>query len=553
MIDFISYPVSYLVLGAIAIFLRPYFANIIGVLSIVSSMLCLLVVSDSQILNYKIMSFDNVFYEISDLSFLFCVVFLIIGLFGKIFSFYRENSNEKGYVLLYIASALGVVLSGDFLTLYVFWEAMAITSTFVIWSTRNQLSLDSGNRYIILHLIGGLIFLIGLIGLYGQTYDLTIREISLNTWYSWFILIGLLLNAGAPPFSQWIPDAYPEGSYSSSVFLSAYTTKTSVYVLIVTFAGNSILIYVGIYMILYGIVYALLENDIRRILSYSIVNQVGFMIVGIGIGTELAINGTSAHAFSHIIYKGLLLMSAGSVLYVTGKRKCSDVGGLYKTMPITAACGIIGAFAISAFPFTSGFISKSMIVESSYIEGLEIIWYFLLIGSAGVFLHAGIKFPWFVFFHRDKKLEATDPPIFMTIPMVSLSFICIILGIFPNLLYVLLPYSVDYVPYTGNHVVSQLHLLLFSGLAFFMALKYLERTLTITLDIDYLYRRNYALLRLMLSRIVSYLPSLREIFRYTKIDKKLYLIENTLLNQSSISIMLSIITVVIILVFLLNI
>jgi len=553
MIDFISYPVSYLVLGAIAIFLRPYFANIIGVLSIVSSMLCLLVVSDSQILNYKIMSFDNVFYEISDLSFLFCVVFLIIGLFGKIFSFYRENSNEKGYVLLYIASALGVVLSGDFLTLYVFWEAMAITSTFVIWSTRNQLSLDSGNRYIILHLIGGLILLIGLIGLYGQTYDLTIREISLNTWYSWFILIGLLLNAGAPPFSQWIPDAYPEGSYSSSVFLSAYTTKTSVYVLIVTFAGNSILIYIGIYMILYGIVYALLENDIRRILSYSIVNQVGFMIVGIGIGTELAINGTSAHAFSHIIYKGLLLMSAGSVLYVTGKRKCSDVGGLYKTMPITAACGIIGAFAISAFPFTSGFISKSMIVESSYIEGLEIIWYFLLIGSAGVFLHAGIKFPWFVFFHRDKKLEATDPPIFMTIPMVSLSFVCIILGIFPNLLYVLLPYSVDYVPYTGNHVVSQLHLLLFSGLAFFMALKYLERTLTITLDIDYLYRRNYALLRLMLSRIVSYLPSLREIFRYTKIDKKLYLIENTLLNQSSISIMLSIITVVIILVFLLNI
>tara|TARA_Y100000590_G_C15513062_1_gene936114 strand:+ start:30 stop:950 length:921 start_codon:yes stop_codon:yes gene_type:complete len=306
-------------------------------------------------------------------------------------------------------------------------------------------------------------------------------------------------------------------------------------------------------MILYGIVYALLENDIRRILSYSIVNQVGFMIVGIGIGTELAINGTSAHAFSHIIYKGLLLMSAGSVLYVTGKRKCSDVGGLYKTMPITAACGIIGAFAISAFPFTSGFISKSMIVESSYIEGLEIIWYFLLIGSAGVFLHAGIKFPWFVFFHRDKKLEATDPPIFMTIPMVSLSFICIILGIFPNLLYVLLPYSVDYVPYTGNHVVSQLHLLLFSGLAFFMALKYLERTLTITLDIDYLYRRNYALLRLILSRIVSYLPSPREIFRYTKIDKKLYLIENTLLNQSSISIMLSIITVVIILVFLLNI
>ena len=246
-------------------------------------------------------------------------------------------------------------------------------------------------------------------------------------------------------------------------------------------------------------------------------------------------------------------MSAGSVLYITGKRKCTDVGGLYKTMPITAACGIIGAFAISAFPFTSGFISKSMIVESSYIEGLEIIWYFLLIGSAGVFLHAGIKFPWFVFFHRDKKLEATDPPIFMLIPMISLSFICIMIGIFPNLLYILLPYSVDYIPYTGNHVVSQLHLLLFSGLAFFMALKYLERTLTITLDIDYLYRRKYTFIMLIFSKIVYYFVSILENLKHTKINKKLYLIENTLLNQSSISVMLSVITIIIILVFLLNI
>ena len=552
MINILSYPLSYLIVGAILIMILKQFANTISILSLLFAIISLLVFSDDSSKVLSLMIVDNQYYAMNDLSFLFCLVFLLIGLAGKFFSIYRTNNNEKAYVLLYIASALGVVLSGDFIVLYIFWETMAITSTLVIWSSQTDSSLKSGNRYLILHLIGGLILLVGLIGLYTETQDLSIREIPLNAWYSWWILSGLLLNAGAPPFSQWIPDAYPEGSYSSSIFLSAYTTKASVYVLMVIFAGNTILIYIGIYMILYGIVYALLENDIRRILSYSIVNQVGFMIVGIGIGTELALNGTSAHAFSHIIYKGLLLMSAGSVLYVTSKRNCSDVGGLYKTMPITATCGIIGALAISALPLTSGFISKSMIVEASYEQGLDLVWHFLLIGSAGVFLHAGIKFPWFVFFHKDKKLIAKDPPMFMIIPMIILSISCIVIGVFPNLLYSILPFSSYYEPYTGNHVVSQLHILLFSGLAFFIALKYLERTLTITLDIDYFYRKEFVFIKNIFVKITKYLDELFEKIKGIKIDQRLSVIENTILNQSTTSTMLSIIMVIVLLVFLVN-
>ena len=552
MINILSYPLSYLIVGAILILILKQFANTISILSLLFAIISLLVFSDDSSKVLSLMIVDNQYYTMNDLSFLFCLVFLLIGFAGKFFSIYRTNNNEKAYVLLYIASALGVVLSGDFIVLYIFWETMAITSTLVIWSSQTDSSLKSGNRYLILHLIGGLILLVGLIGLYTETQDLGIREIPLNAWYSWWILSGLLLNAGAPPFSQWIPDAYPEGSYSSSIFLSAYTTKASVYVLMVIFAGNTILIYIGIYMILYGIVYALLENDIRRILSYSIVNQVGFMIVGIGIGTELALNGTSAHAFSHIIYKGLLLMSAGSVLYVTSKRNCSDVGGLYKTMPITATCGIIGALAISALPLTSGFISKSMIVEASYEQGLDLVWHFLLIGSAGVFLHAGIKFPWFVFFHKDKKLIAKDPPVFMIIPMIILSISCIVIGVFPNLLYSILPFSSYYEPYTGNHVVSQLHILLFSGLAFFIALKYLERTLTITLDIDYFYRKEFVFIKNIFVKITKSLDELFEKIKGIKIDQRLSVIENTILNQSTTSTMLSIIMVIVLLVFLVN-
>jgi multicomponent Na+:H+ antiporter subunit D len=242
-------------------------------------------------------------------------------------------------------------------------------------------------------------------------------------------------------------------------------------------------------MIFYGIIYALLENDMRRILAYSICNQVGFMVVGIGIGTEMALNGAAAHAFTHIIYKALLLMSAGSVLYMTGKRKCTDLGGLFQSMPITAVCGIVGALAISSFPLTSGFISKSMISQAAGDEQLFWVWMGLAAASAGVFLHAGIKFPWFVFFQKDSGLRPPDPPWNMKAAMILLAFLCIAMGVYPAPLYALLPFPVDYVPYTTSHVVNMLQLLLFSGLAFFLGLPLMKRTLTISLDWDFFYRK----------------------------------------------------------------
>lgn len=242
-------------------------------------------------------------------------------------------------------------------------------------------------------------------------------------------------------------------------------------------------------MIFYGIIYALLENDMRRILSYSIVNQVGFMLVGAGIGTEMAINGASSHAFAHIIYKALLLMSAGSVLYMTGRRNCTELGGLFQSMPVTMICGVIGAFAISAFPFTSGFVTKSMISYAAADEHLFFVWLGLVAASAGVFLHAGIKFPWFVFFQKDSGLRPPDPPTNMRLAMYIMSALCILLGLFPAAIYSILPYEVDYEPYTVSHVLFQLQLLLFAGSAFFVMLPLLKRTQTISLDFDWIARK----------------------------------------------------------------
>ncbi|MBT3549032.1 MAG: Na(+)/H(+) antiporter subunit D [Gammaproteobacteria bacterium] len=538
-----AHPALPLVIGSLLIFLFKEKSNHISIISILISLFILIFITSN--VDYVYMSNITAinYFSYSKLAYLFCLVFLIMGLIGKLFSIYRDSYKEKAMVLLYISSAIFVLFSGDFLTLYIFWEIMAIASTMVIWSNNSRESFSAGNRYLVMHLLGGMILLLGIIGLYVDTNDLQIRLLNLDTWYNWMILVGFLLNAGAPPFSQWIPDAYPEGSYSSTVFLSAYTTKTSVFILIVTFAGSHVLMLIGIYMIMYGIVYALLENDIRRILAYSIVNQVGFMIVGIGIGTELSINGTAAHAFSHILYKGLLLMSAGSVIYMINKRKCTDVGGLYKTMPITAICGIVGALAISAFPLTSGFISKSMIVDASIHEGMELIWLMLLVGSAGVFLHAGIKFPWFVFFHKDKKIITTDPPKYMKYAMIITSGICIFIGVWPELLYSILPYSVSFIPYTGNHVASQLHILLFSALAFFISLKYLERTLTITLDIDFLYRDKIKYIKILVNFMSNMTARSINYISFINLRKNFNSIENYLMKQTTVSVMLIIILI----------
>ncbi len=408
---------------------------------------------------------------------------------GGLFALGQPSRLEVPAAFIYAGSAIGVALAGDLLTLFVFWELMAVASTLVLWSRASPGAEHAAKRYVMIHLLGGAVLFAGIAGHVVQTGSVDFTRMAADSPAHWLILAGFLVNAGAPPLSAWLPDAYPEASWSGTVFLSAFTTKAAVYALIRGFPGTELLVWVGLFMVIYGIVYALLENDMRRILAYSIVNQVGFMLVGVGIGSEMALNGAAAHAFAHIVYKALLLMSAGAVLYTTGRSKCSELGGLFHSMPLTTLCGAIGALAISAFPLTSGFISKSMISQAAGDAGLLVVWLLLTAASAGVFLHAGIKFPWFVFFQKDSGLRPPEPPASMRWAMVLFAALCIALGIWPEPLYGALPYPVSFVPYTVAHVLTQLQLLLFSGLAFFLMLPLLRRTLTITLDADWIYRR----------------------------------------------------------------
>ena len=491
-VDWLMSPGFILFGGAI---LTYYLGERNRIILLLLPLLCLVMVwlgEDSVVVG--LMGYELSLVQKSSLGLLFATTFAVMAFGGLWFAFKQASRSELAAAQLYAGSSIGLVLCGDFITFFIFWELMAIGSTWILFSTStatsfNNAAFNAAMRYALIHLFSGMLLLLGIVGLIEQSGDTSLRLLSLSSIYEWLILIGFLINAGAPPLSAWVADAYPEGSISGSVFLSAFTTKSAVFALLVVFAGTTILIPIGLYMIFYGIVYALLENDMRRILAYSIVNQVGFMVAGVGIGSEMAINGAAAHASVHILYKALLFMSAGSVLYATGHRKCSNLGGLHRVMRLTMICGLIGAVSISAVPLTSGFVIKSLVGDAALAAGMTWVWAVLLIASAGI-MHAGIMFPWFVFFqNKPQPKSVMAVPANMKAAMVFFSVLCIGVGVFPHLFYQLLPYPIDYQPYTFARVISQSQLLLFAVIGFFLMLPLLKRTQTITLDFDWLYRR----------------------------------------------------------------
>jgi multicomponent Na+:H+ antiporter subunit D len=445
-------------------------------------------VPDGPGLTLSFLGYDLILVEGDKLSRLFGIVFSIMAFGGALYALNRANVAELVAAFCYGGSAIGVTFAGDLVTVFVFWELMAIGSTIVVWSGGKG-ARAAGMRYAVVHLLGGVLLMAGIAGHIADTGSTAFSAMRTDSPAHWLIIAGFLVNAAAPPVSAWLPDSYPASSYSGTVFLSAFTTKTAVYVLLRGFPGAEVLIFVGLWMVFYGIIYGILENDIRRILSYSLVNQVGFMVTAIGVGTPMALNGAAAHAFTHIIYKALLLMAAGAVMTMTGRTRSSELGGLYRYMPITAITGIIGGLSISAVPLTSGFISKAMIAEGAAAAHMAVVWLLVTAAAVGVFIDIGLKWPWYIFFNRDSGLRPKDPPLPMKAAMVLFAVLCLGIGIFPGTLYALLPFPVDYQPYTVGHVATMLQLLMFGGLAFVVVLPLLKRKPVITLDWDWLWRR----------------------------------------------------------------
>ncbi len=440
---------------------------------------------------FELLGYSLTPVRVDGLSLVFGYVFHLALLLGVIFALHVDDPVQHVAAFVYAGATIGAVFAGDLLTLFLYWEVVAVAPTFLIWAQRTPRAWGAGQRYLYWQMASGLLLLAGVLLHLRGGGGLAFDRIGLDDAAGWLILLAFGIKCCFPGLHTWLTDAYPEATPTGAVFLSAFTSKLAVYALARGFAGTEGLIWVGAVMAAFPIFYAVIENDLRRVLAYSLINQVGFMVVGVGIGTEAALDGACAHAFADVIFKGLLFMSMGAVLHQTGRIGGNELGGLWKSMPFTAVCCCVGAASISAFPLFSAFATKSIIMDAVASEHLVAVWLILLFAAAGVFHHAGIKIPFFAFFAHDSGLRPGEPPWNMRLAMALGALLCVAIGCWPAALYALLPYPLDYQPYTAFHVVSQLQLLLFSALAFVTLMitgLYPPELRSVNLDADWLLR-----------------------------------------------------------------
>ncbi|MCW3129882.1 MAG: Na(+)/H(+) antiporter subunit D [Methanophagales archaeon] len=435
--------------------------------------------------------FELTLLHVDSLSLIMGYIFALIGAAAILYSVnIVKESGEFVCGLLYLGSALGAVFAGDFFTLYIFWEIMAFSSLGLIWYSRTERATNAGMRYILFHLLGGCALLGGILIHYMDTGSIAVGPVELGIGYM-LLLIGIGVNTAFIPLHTWLPDSYPKATIAGAVFLSVYTTKTGVYVLARTFPGVEAVAYMGGVMCLYGVAFALLQNDVRKLLSYHIVSQVGYMVAGIGIGTYIGINGGIAHVFNHILYKALLFMCMGAVIYATGKNNLTELGGLARKMPITTITCVIAALSISGVMGFNGYVSKSMVIHAAELEGMHILALALIVGSVGTFL-SFLKLTYFTFFRRNDEIEAKEVSLLMLIPMSVTAFLCVALGVYPQALYSILPYkeiAMHFNPYALGHTIGTLELLLMTAVGFFTLQFLFSPHERVTRDIDYLYRK----------------------------------------------------------------
>lgn len=451
------------------------------------------------------MGFETVGVRIDKLSMIFAIIFHIAAMINVVYGWQHATRLEASMGLIYAGAAIGGALAGDLLTLFVYWELAALSSVFIVWAGGGHAAFKAGMRYLVVQVLSGLFLLAGTVIHYGDVGSLAFDSFVSGTGTfgdltpgAILILISFAIKAAFPLLHTWLQDSYPKATAVGAVMLSAFTTKLAIYTLARGFAGLDILIVIGCVMTAFPVFFALIENDLRKVLSYSLNNQLGFMVCAIGIGTPLALNGASAHAFVHIIYKALLFMSMGAVMVRVGTTKATELGGLHKSMPWTTIFCIIGAMSISAFPLFSGFVAKSMITAAAAKEAIMFAYMILLFASAGVLEHSGIKIPYFAFFAHDQfapsqtgKPRPKEAPTPMLIAMGMGAFLCIFIGVQPQYLFALLPYEASYQAYTADHVVTQMQLLLFAILAFALLVKfklYPAEIRSQNLDVDWFWR-----------------------------------------------------------------
>lgn len=482
-----------LILGALPVaFLRGMPRNIVALAIPLLSAAHLLSLPEGVPVTFSFFGVELSPVRIDGLSLVFGYIFHIAAALGVIYAFHVRGALELCSALIYAGAAIGAVFAGDLLTLFVYWELTAISSVFLILARGTKSAMRASVRYLVIQIGSGVILLAGIILLLHDTGSVAFGPMEPTSTATALILLSFGIKCAFPLLHNWLQDSYPQATEAGTVFLSAFTTKLAIYALARGFAGLDMLIWIGAIMAVFPIFYAAIENDLRRVLAYSLNTQLGFMVVGIGVGSELAMNGVAAHAFVHILYKSLLFMAMGAVLYRVGTAKASELGGLSSSMPWTTAFCIVGAATNAALPLFASFVSKSMIISATADEGHWIAWLVLMLASAGVILYPGIKVPFFAFFGRNSGKHCREAPWNMLLAMGVTAALCIAIGIWYQPLYAILPFSATYQPFTPSHLVGQIQLLFFATLAFATLMRigfYPPEVRATNLDFDWFYRR----------------------------------------------------------------
>lgn len=495
MIDWLTHPVLPFVIATVLMMgVNARGRQVLAVLAPVASLILLLRLDVGTMWGVSMLGLDLAVLRLDELSRLFAVAFAVFAIISNVYAWPETSAGRKAAAMGLGGSGMGIVLAGDWLTLLLCWEWLTVSSLFTIWLGGTTASLAAGMRYLLLHLAGGVCFLAGIIMHLGGGGELITGPIALDAPGGWLMLIGMATNAAVVPLHAWLPDAYPRATLFGTVLISAFTTKAAVYALTRSFAGTELLVWAGCFMAIYGVVFAIMENNLRRLLGYHIVSQVGFMVAAIGMavagsaGEQMAVNGASLHAVNNILYKGLLLMSVGAIIYATGTGKLTDLGGLAKPLKWTMVFFIVGAVSIAGLPLFNGFISKAFILGAAGYNdwgGVEIA---LLTASMGTFLSVGLKITYFAFMGEARAVVQRSVPMPMLIAMAMASVLCFAIGVMPPVFYPLLPYATDYNAYTGDHVLHGLQLLTATALGFWILRHRLKTKDLVTRDVDRLYR-----------------------------------------------------------------
>jgi multicomponent Na+:H+ antiporter subunit D len=478
--------------AALTLWTRGRLRQMIVMAGTLGSLLALWSLTPQAGWEFGLFSYTLHLLHVDALSHVFGLIFCLSVFLGAMYALHRDADDEAGATLVYAGAGLGVVFAGDWITLFAFWELMAVASAFVVWYGGTPRARAAGLRYLLVHIFGGALTFCGILLHLSAGGAMRLEVLSTGsapaTAAFWLILLGMAINAAIPPLHAWLTDAYPEASVTGSVFLSAFTTKAAVYVLIRLFPGTEVLLWAGTIMALYGVIYAIVEKNMRRLLSYHIVSQVGYMVAGVGLGTPLALNGATAHAFCHILYKALLFMGTGAVIQATGKRTLSELGGIARRLWPVVVFYMIAAFSISGVPLFNGFISKSIIISAAAEAHRPIPELLLTLASVGTFLSVGLKLPYLAFCGPDRGVQTRPLPGNMHLSMGLTALLCIGLGVHPAWLYARLPFAAEYHPYTMDHVISSLQLFLGTGVGFWLMLDRLRYAAPVHLDTDWVYR-----------------------------------------------------------------